>query len=388
MSLMGPPSAISRILLHFALFSLAMACAGVFFAAFLLRQGLSPAQVFLALGALLGVRFSLRPAALVLARRFGSRATLVAGTTVSAVGSLLLGAVTGLDGTLALFVVVSGLGDAIYWTSFHACFALVGTASRLGRQTSLRQIAFIGANIVGPPLGGLVLTWSPLAAFGIAAAIRLLAILPLLGLPPMTVERLPPPNIWRTARFGALVFATDGWILAGAGMAWAMIAFVAMGSRFDTLGLAMSAAAVAGALATWLLGRLIDLGHGFRAVLVNLVAGLFILGAQAMAGFDPGRVIFAMLAAAALGGLATPAIMTAVYAEAKAASCPFRFQFATEGGWDAGGAAACLFCAMLLGQGAPLHLLILSAAPALFVQAALLRGGYSRQAATALAVAE
>jgi MFS family permease len=370
---------VTRLLLHFGLFNLAVAFSGVFSAAFLLREGLPPAAVFLVLGATIALRFAFRPLVLVIAPRIGARQTLMLGTAISAPQYLLLACVTGLDGWLIAYIVVAAVGEALYWTSFHACFAVAGDGARMGRRASLRQIVAGLTGILGPPIGGLVMAHHPWAAFAASAALRLLATWPLATLPRVPVARRPPPDAWRNARFGMAVFATDAWIVCCAGTAWALIAFQALDRRFDTLGVAMAAAALVGAVATWLLGRHIDFGHGWRAVLINLAAGLAILTMQASAGYAPLPVIGAMLAAAVLGGIAVPAIMTAVYAEARAASCAVRFQFAAEGGWDAGGVAACLVCAGALWLGASLQALVALAAPACIVQALLMRGVYERQ---------
>jgi DHA1 family inner membrane transport protein len=377
-----PPAAtgpVARLLLHFGLFTLASAMSGVFSAAFLLRAGLSPALVFLALGALLALRFAFRPLMLWLAPRIGARRTLMAGTIVSAAQYPLLAEVHGLDATLLLYTLVAAVGEALYWVPFHTCFATWGTADKFGRLASLRQIAGTLAGIAGPPVGGFLLMHDPLAAFAASTVLRLVAALPLWGLDAVPVARRPPPNAWRQARFGFLVFVTDGWILCSAGTAWSLIAFLALDRRFDALGAAMAAAALVGAGATWLLGRHVDLGHGWRVVLINLAASLAVLAMQATAGFEPLRVLAAMLAGAVLGGFAVPAIMTAVYTEARDASCTLRFQFAAEGGWDLGGTLVSLACAAILSLGAPLQAALVVAMPGLFVQVWLMRGVYERR---------
>ena len=52
--------------------------------------------------------------------------------------------------------------------------------------------------------------------------------------------------------------------------------------------------------------------------------------------------------------LHTPTLMTAVYNLSKRSPCVLRFHIAAEGGWDAGGASACLLAAGLIWAGAPL----------------------------------
>jgi DHA1 family inner membrane transport protein len=52
-------------------------------------------------------------------------------------------------------------------------------------------------------------------------------------------------------------------------------------------------------------------------------------------------------------------MMTAVYTQAKRSACTLRYHVATEGGWDAGGAAGCLVAALLAAVGVPLSVAIL-----------------------------
>ena len=80
-----------------------------------------------------------------------------------------------------------------------------------------------------------------------------------------------------------------------------------------------------------------------------------------------------------------PTLMTAVYNLAKGSACVLRFHIATEGGWDAGGASACLLAAALLWTGAPLSLAILLALFGTAASFGLLRRYYGGIGATAAA---
>src|SRR5476651_554953 len=75
---------INRLAVHAALTSLAWSLAGIFFVVYLLRAGLPPAQIFLALAAILAFRFALRPLVLAVALRIVMRRTLILGTFLSA----------------------------------------------------------------------------------------------------------------------------------------------------------------------------------------------------------------------------------------------------------------------------------------------------------------
>jgi hypothetical protein len=79
-----------------------------------------------------------------------------------------------------------------------------------------------------------------------------------------------------------------------------------------------------------------------------------------------------------LGGLHIQTLMSALYNEAKAAPCPLRFQFAAEGGWDAGGTLSCLVAAALCAADLPLQLAIVLALPMVPLQARLLMVSYGK----------
>ncbi len=366
-------SGINRFFQHVGLFQFASCLAGVFVFALLLRQGVSPPVIFLSMAGVFCLRFSLRPLVLLLARAVGLRGAMVTGTVLSCLQYLAIGRVEGVDGWLVAWVVATAAGDVIYWTLFHVIFASVGQQARLGRQTSLRQIISSAASIAGPPLGGLLLTWfPPVIAFSVAALLRVLSAIPLMGIPDPPFVREAPPDAYRAGRHAAAVFMTDGWVCCSSGIAWGMIAYVGLGQRYDTLGAAIATASLAGALAGVFLGRLVDFGRARQAVYLNVAAGVAINLIQAAAGYEPARIVGGMLAAALLGGLAAPSIMPAVYIAVQAAPCTLRAQIAAEGGWDCGAVLATLCCAALTWLGAPLQAGILLAIPALFVQSWLL----------------
>ena len=75
-----------------------------------------------------------------------------------------------------------------------------------------------------------------------------------------------------------------------------------------------------------------------------------------------------------------PTLMTAIYNQAKRSPCALRFHIATEGGWDAGAAGACMAVAALLWAGAPIWLGIALSLPGVAAVFALLRHYYARTA--------
>ena len=374
-------SDINRLFAHIGLFQFGSCLAGVFFIALMLRRGVPPDMVFLAYGAIFALRFALRPLVIVLAKAVGLRGAMVAGAALSSLQYLTLPRVEGIDGWLAAWVATAAVGDVVYWTLFHVMFAAMGDQAKLGRQNAIRQVISAGASILGPPLGGFLLTrFDPTVAFTAAGVLRVASAFPLFDAVDPPFERQAPADAYRAGAFGALVFATDGWVICSAGLAWSMIAYLGLGERFDTLGLALALAGAVGALGGVALGRLVDLGHARRAVFLNLAAMSLVFAAQAAAGRNPAMIIAAMILAALLGGLSVPSMMPAVYVALQDAPCSLRFQFATEGGWDMGAIAASLTCAGLTALGAPLQVAILLAIPMLFAQAWLLVAKYKSRA--------
>lgn len=155
--------------------------------------------------------------------------------------------------------------------------------------------------------------------------------------------------------------------------------FQVLGERYDSLGALLSAAALAGGLGGMVLGRFIDLGHARSVVLINasILAGTLIF--KSLCGHSLQGAIAVAIIATMLSGFYIPCWMTAVYNEAKAAPCTFRFHFVAEGGWDIGGATAGLVASALCVFAFPIEAAILLALPAVAGQALLLRKSYRRE---------
>jgi hypothetical protein len=371
---------INRLSAHASLHALAWCFCGLFSAVFLLRAGLTEAQTFLVFAAILTLRFALRPLVLALAPAIGLRRTMILGTLVFACQFPLLALVQGLGPALALYCLVSALGDVLYWPCSHAFFAAVGESELRGSQVAERQVLGALAGVVGPVAGGLMLTaFGPWPAFLAAFVTEIAAIAPLLYVTEPPVARKAAGGAFASAKAGIGLFFADGWVSMGAGLAWAIMMFRGLGARYDAFGGALAAAALAGALGGMLLGRFIDRGHALQSTLLNtaILAGSFIV--KSLCKEVPIAIIAVAIGTTLFGGLYLPTLLTALYNEAKASPCPLRFHFAAEGGWDAGGTAACLVAAAICIAEGPLKLVVLLGLPMTGVQAWLLLAHYSRR---------
>ncbi len=350
----------------------------MFFGVFLLKAGIAPAVIFLSIAGIRVVRFALRPLVLLVLPAIGLRRTMMLATVLFAAQYPALAFVDGPGAALLVCCAVTALGEGFYFTCYHALFATLGDAEHRGSQLGVRQGLAALASVVGPVAGGMALTgFGPWAAFGVAALVEILAVLPLRDLPDLAVERATTRDVFASAQPGVFLFLTDGWIMTCAYVAWDIIMFRALGGRYDAFGGALAAAALVGALGGLVLGRFIDISRARYAASINaaVCAGAIVL--KAACGEDPAAVVITASLAAMMAALYSPSLMTAVYNDAKRSACPMRFQFAAEACWDIGSALACLAAAAACALGISLQVVILLALPAVAVQAALLRERYA-----------
>jgi hypothetical protein len=352
-------SAVNLLNVHYGLHALALWGAGAFFIVFLLKAGVPTPVVFAAIALSLALRFLLRPLILVLAPRSGLRAVVILGTIFSALQYPIIAEVHGVDVMLLAFCVVSAIGEVFYWTGYHAYFAVLGDLHHRGHQIGAREAIAALAGIVGPLLGGWALVaLGPRIAFGAAAVVALLSAVPLLGTPDAPVAR-SVKGAFQAALPGVLLFAADGWIVAGYYFAWQIALFISLGESFSVFGAALALASVVGAVSGLILGKHIDAGHGGRAVWLAAGSLAAVTLLRAFGTATPVLAVAANALGSLVGCLYVPTLLTAVYNQAKRSPCPLRFHVATEGGWDIGGGAGCLVIALLSAAGAPLSVGIL-----------------------------
>ena len=373
-------SNVTRLTLHIGICSLAGALSSVFSVVFLVRAGLTTTQVFLAAAAFFAVRLVTRPLVLVVTHASGVRSALILGIVLNAASLPMLAAVNGLDFALVAYTVVAALGQAFYWTCFHVFFSAHCDSDRQGSQLGRMQAFMALAAVLGPAIGGVLLTRAgPWVTFGIASVVALVSILPLLRVAEPPIARAVPDGAYAAAKNGAMLYFADGWMQIGLSIAWSIVMFRALGGRYDNFGGTLSLAALAGAVGGIVLGQFIDKGHGRRALWLN--ASILALGLvlRSVTFGHAGAVIAVAVGTTLFGGLYLPAWMTPVYHECRISPCLLRFQFAAESGWDVGGMLAGSIAAAMCYWGLPVEAAILLALPMVLVQALLLERSYALQ---------
>src|SRR5262245_19989249 len=153
--------------LHYGLHSLALSGSGVFFAVFLLKSGVPVPAVLASSAVILLGRLAIRPSVLVLAKRWGLKPLVIAGTLITGLQYPLLAEVHGIGIALLGLCAVSSIGATLYWTTYHAYFACLGAAEHRGHQVGAREAVAAVVGIIGPLAGGWALTTlGPRVAFG------------------------------------------------------------------------------------------------------------------------------------------------------------------------------------------------------------------------------
>jgi MFS transporter, DHA1 family, inner membrane transport protein len=368
--------AVNRLNLHYGMHTFAENAGGIFVLVYLLRAGVSVPATLLALAGLLSGRFAMRPVVLPIAKRWGIRPVLIAGTFIIAATYPMLAAVHGVGLSLAACCAVASLGGVFYWTSYHAYFAATGDTEHRGHQTGAREALSAVLGILAPLAGGWSLAVAgPAWAFTGAGAIQALAALPLIGAPDVAVAQAAP-RAFRAARPGLFLFLADGCFVAGFYDVWQIALFISLGESFPAYGGAMALAALAGAVCALFQGRRIDKGHGRKAVLIAFCVAAVTVILRAASFGSPWPAIAANAAGALVSALLIPALMTPFYNLAKASPCPLRFNIATEGAWDIGCGTTCMLAARVAAAGFPLSVAILLALPGAAAAALLLSRYY------------
>jgi hypothetical protein len=344
---------------HYGLHSLALSGSGAFFAVFLLKSRVSAPAVLASIAFILLGRLLIRPSVLVLAKRFGLKPLLIAGTIATGLQYPLLAEVQGVGAALFALCAVSAVGDTFYWTTYHAYFASLGDAELRGHQVGAREAIAALVGIVGPLATGWALTTlGPRAAFGATAVVLMLAALPLLWTPSVAVPR-EVSGALKASMPGALLFAADAWIAVGHAFVWQIALFLSLGESFSAFGGAMALAALVGAVGGLFLGRHIDAGYGVRAAWLAFAALVLATLLRAASYGNAPLAVIANACGALVSYLYLPALGAAVYNQAKSSPCALRFHIAAEAGWDLGGASALLIAAGLLRLGCPIGAVIL-----------------------------
>jgi MFS transporter, DHA1 family, inner membrane transport protein len=369
--------AINRIYLHSALHGFGENAGGVFVNAYFIKAGVPLPLVFCIFAAFVMCRFLMRRSVLPLTKTLGLRNTLMLGGCIEAVSYLLLPYVDGISYMLGLYILIGSIGSVIYWTCLHAYVSSQGDQTARGRQVSTQAAVAAVVGVIAPVTGGfLMLLGGAQITFALVTIVQLLASLSLLKAPSYVIKDEAPLEP-KTANFARLLYFAEGLQSACVNMIWQVALFVALAQRFDSYGGALALAGLVGAVASLVMGQLIDLGHGKRLMMIAYAVATCALVAKAMSLDVSWAAVFATALGALVTPLTAPVLLTPLYNMAKSSACPVRFNIVTEGGWDLGYATGNIIAAIALASGATVQLPILAGLGAITLSILLLRRYYT-----------
>ena len=206
--------------------------------------------------------------------RFGRRSIIIAGTLITAVGSLLCGVATDF-GQLILFRFVGGIGAATVLTGAQVMLADISTRENRGRIMSIYQGAFLFAVGFGPTPGGFLAD-----LLGFRAPFVVFAVLALAA-GVIAVGRIPETRGLGSARVTAGEAPTTGATLRAllTGPAFMLVCLVSFVQFFARTGAVFSVVPVVGANSLGLTSSQIGLALTFGNLLnfaVIWVSGILI----------------------------------------------------------------------------------------------------------------
>ncbi|HEY7900379.1 MAG TPA: MFS transporter [Caulobacteraceae bacterium] len=380
-------AAVNRLNLHYGVRALAEGAGGLFYLVFLLKAGFSIPQTLLAMAAILGGRFLVRPFLTPLGIRFGLRPLIIAGGLLMGLQYPILAQVRGPGLMLLALIAVTSAADALYWPAFNAYFALIGDDEHRGRQIGVREALAALAGVVAPLAGAAsLLAFGPSPTFAAVGLVQAASVLPLVTAPNLSVQRRAPGAV-RAAVPLALFFFADGWFDAGWYFLWQIALYTTLGSSLAAYGGAMAIAGLSGAAAGLVIGDRLDSGAWRRAIAVTYAVAAILVMMRSASLWAPWLAVAANALGALLIPLLSPTVGAATYTLAKASPCALRYQVVGEAGWDLGGMAACLLLALCIDKGLPLGAGILFALAGLAGEVVFLWRLYGRLPARAIEIA-
>jgi DHA3 family macrolide efflux protein-like MFS transporter len=259
--------------------------------------------------------------------RWNRRIVMIVADGMIALASLWLAYLFWMDATqvwhVYVIMLVRAVGGSFHWPAMQASTSLMVPKQHLARVAGLNQTLNGSLNIVGPPLGALLMEL--LLLYGVMlvdVGTAMLAILPLsftyVPQPRRDDMGTEKPTIWADLRGGLLYIR--GWPGLIALIAAAMIVKIALTPAFSLLPLLVSehfngdaaqlslleAIAGGGIVAG---GLILSVWGGFRRKIHTTMIGMVVLGLGfVVLGFTPGGLFWMALASMFVVGLMIPLI--------------------------------------------------------------------------------
>jgi DHA3 family macrolide efflux protein-like MFS transporter len=269
----------------------------------------------------------LGPLAGVLVDRWNRRLIMIVADSLIALASLWLAFMYWQEATqvwhVYLIMFVRAVGGSFHWPAMHASTALMVPEEQLGRVAGMNQTLNGVLNIIGAPLGALLVAWMPYAGIMLVdVATAAIAVLPLFFV------RIPHPkqtelsggqlSVWQDMRAGLqYIWERQGFVIL---IAAVMVFKIGLTPAFSLIPLLVSdyfggdaaqlslLEATAG-VGIVLGGLALSLWGGFRRRIHTHLTGMILLGLSfLLIGFTPQEMFWLATGAVFVVGLMIPMI--------------------------------------------------------------------------------
>jgi MFS family permease len=320
---------------------------------YLLKLGLSVPTVAVVWGAATGLRFFLRPLALLWIQKVGLKKSLIVGAFASAGIFPLLFLADGTWPWLCALTFYRAFFEVIYWLPLHAFYAIAGNIEKRGKQTAAREILMLIFSAAAPVTSG-ILT----AVFGFwtlypaGIIITLLSVWPLLHTAELAGNEAMPfrQAIKRIDRRGFWLAIGDNIFSQTEVFLWTICVFF-LTQNLIVFGWILGLQIFLSSAISFTLGNLIDRGKGKKLFLVGAIGLSAVLLGRTFSVHTVTDVIISQILFALLSIFYVGPYAAAFYNMAKQTKNTLWFHFFAETGYDVGGSLVLFSIAMLVHLG-------------------------------------
>ncbi len=256
-----PKKELSQIYFSVALRSIAVSLIGIFIPLYLFQEkglGLEKTLLFFVL---YSVVFGITtPVAAKFSSRYGIRHSILLGIPFYLLFVALL---YFLPNTVALMILASsllGASQAFYWMGMHLAFHHASHPRHRGEEVGTRASVTVLSTMLGPFIGGALITWLGFAAVFMAAAVLLFmsGFLLLRSRENHVSYHFSLKSVFDTKNWkDSLFFVSRGTHIIADGVLWPLFIFFILGSYFS-MGIVGSLMSLSGVLLLWGVGKYSD----------------------------------------------------------------------------------------------------------------------------------
>ncbi|MBD3319231.1 MFS transporter [Candidatus Woesearchaeota archaeon] len=252
-----------------AIRSFALSMIGIFVPIYLLQLNYSLSAVIGFYAIIAATHAIMTVPAARIAAKWGFKHTIILSTPFFVIFYLMLYSLDTMRWPLWSIAVIWGIKNALFWLGYHVHFTLVAHSKQEGREIGFARIVGLGMSVLGPVIGGLILTF-----FGFKSLVMIaMIILAISGIPylltkdPHESVNYSISRIFKMDPRNALGFIGKGMESGIGGVIWPIFVFFAIVQTYTNMGIITSLSLVFGVLFTFVIGRFSDI---YRRIVLRI----------------------------------------------------------------------------------------------------------------------